>query len=259
MVRPTRRRQRTRRGPILPFDVPRLGAGRPARWFVALAAAWLGSASLAAAEVRFSGLSSAPGSGIAIEIVGLYDSLPKAGYAPLRIKIRNDTDRERSWRFLFSSTPGFRRQERCEYAWRATVGAGRKRVYELLVPLAAVRNHENAYPSLSVYISGYGLNDPRGQYMATHPYTGNRHAPFVGLGSQLWLQSQGALQQELQNQRQELVGCPLDPSMLFADWRAYIGFASIWLTDDDWTRLGSAVRAALLSWVAQGGDRKSVV
>ena len=212
------------------------------------------SVSAAQSVVKLTGLGFKPRSGISIEIIGAYDNLPKAGYLPLRISIRNDSSGSHEWTFRFLSQSGYGSSIRHNYEWKASVAGRSEKRFDVVVPLVAMGNAAHTYPSLQVVVSGYGVRPGTAYYAANYKYSGNPHAPFTGLSHSLAVKSMGPLEQAMTNRSMEFTGCQFDIDYLSSDWRAYLGFGSVWLTELDWGKMSGAVRAGMLEWISQGGQ-----
>ena len=97
----------------------------PRPWlFFAAVWAYFSIAGTAQALVQLAGLSFTPRSGVDIRMTGYYDNLPKAGTAPLRITIRNDSAKARTWTFRFKSQSGYSSDNHYLYIWFTSVAAG---------------------------------------------------------------------------------------------------------------------------------------
>lgn len=199
------------------------------------------------------GLNTAPGSKIGIEIVGYYDQLPSGGMAPIRVAIRNDSGRARRWTFQFRSDASHILRRSVVFDWEVEVDSGQEQRFDLLVPLAVVDIQNFSYPSLMVTVNGYGLISNNASYSGSRSYSGKPHTGSTAMSEALVVETEGPLRSQLDTQGFELVMCALDPDWLSDDWRAYQGFASVWIADQDWDRMRESQRAAVLNWVWQGG------
>jgi hypothetical protein len=173
---------------------------------------------------------------------------------PVRVAIRNDSGRSRRWTFQFRSQGGSRQQSAAVlFDWEAEVGSGQEQLFDLLVPLAMVDSQNYSYPNLIVSVNGYGLLHNQASYSVSHSYSGKPHTGCTGMSKALAVETEGPLRSELDTRGFELVLCTLDPAWLSDDWRAYLGFASVWFADQDWSQLRESQRGAILQWVWQGG------
>jgi hypothetical protein len=204
-------------------------------------------------QISFPGITTRAGSEVRISLEGYYDALPPAGYVPTLVKISNNTDRKHAWEFRFQSTSSHTIQSRIEYVWTAEVGARQEKSFEVLVPVASRGEGGRSFPSMVVHVEGYGLEGRTGQYAVNQRYSRHNHTPFTGLSPQLELHSKATAVAHLQGMSREFAGCQINPGWLSEDWKAYIGFGSIFFTESDWRQVSTGDRAAILNWVAHGG------
>ena len=228
---------------------------RPAR--IAAGAALLVAAYAlnAAAEVRLGTIDTRVGSGVRVDLVGFYDSLPPSGYAPMRVTIRNESGRAHTWDFRFTSGMRYGASGTLRYDWSAQVDPGRESTFEVMVPLAQSR--QRGYAFFEVQVSGYGIAHGRATYPSGRggSHGGRHHAPFPLLSATLGADHWTRIEQVLDDRSMPRTGCLYDPARnwLPADWRAYQGAGSVWVADADWRRMAPEVRTALMRYVAQGG------
>jgi len=199
------------------------------------------------------GLSSRPGSGVSISMEGYYDSLPPVGYVPILVTISNSTDDKHAWRVRFRSSTSFQVQSTLDYVWTAEVEARQKKSFEVLVPVASTGESGYSVPTLSVQVEGYGMEGRNGLYAVNQRFSHNHHTSFTGLSPMLELHSKAPAVAHLDTMSRQFAGSQIKPQWLSEDWRAYIGFGSIFFADADWQQVRAGDRAAILNWVAQGG------
>jgi hypothetical protein len=207
------------------------------------------NAGVAGAQVT--SVSTRPDSGARIEV---QPTLPAAsGYAPLRVKIRNDSDRDHSWTFLFQSygTSGMRR----ETTSTLEVPAGEERRYDLVVPFAT-GPFERSY--LSMQVHGYGVENAGWNFPMT-AYYGSGAAREPALSESLRA-GEAAAQPRPQPvvgdapaDAPETVSLSFDPRLLPSDWRGLTAFPLIALWESEWRGLDPEARTALQDWCLHGG------
>src|SRR3981189_282682 len=74
------------------------------------------------------------GSGVEMRIINYYENIPPGGFLPLRVEVKNLSDRRRVWRFrTVHSQFGLRSMH---FVTSLAVDAGSERTFELLVPVA---------------------------------------------------------------------------------------------------------------------------
>lgn len=209
----------------------------------------LGSPTLAKSIVG--GIHGDPAMGVRIQVTGLYDTLPPYGYVPTQIEIENNSGKKRSWSFTFDRGGNYN-QAGHTYHWSISLENGTHRVYDVMVPIGGSTD-PSEYVQVSIRASGYGLLGMHGYYSTTSVYSGKPKTGPLAMSRSLAAENKGLLQSELDSVSNELVAAEFDPTELPADWRALLGFQSLWITESDWTGFPVAVRDAILLWVEQGG------
>lgn len=204
-------------------------------------------------DVVLTGLSAEQDSGVDVRLIGAYENLPTHGFVPIRIELRNGSGRERSWKFQFQVNSHHYASFTHQYTWDVSLGNGENRTFEIMVPMEGRYNPSYTHPSMMVTAFGYGL---RGQasYYGTSTHSGMPALGLMGMTTSLSTDHFGPLQAELNARGKDLRAATLTPASMSSDWRAFLGFESVWMTDKDWSDLGAPARAALTTWVAQGGD-----
>lgn len=199
-----------------------------------------------AARFPVSGPGTDPGSGVDIEVLRFYEDLPRHGFAPLRITITNNSGRERSWRFSFSSASSYDKQDTLSYEATLRVANGDAKRFDVLVPLV----RSNDYQQLNMNVRGHGVMGREGAASLQGSFHRTEEAlPAIAMSPQLANRNWGDLRDN-----DAILGSTFDETAMMTDWRAYTGFDMVWLTDEDWNRLGADERGALLDWTALGGS-----
>jgi hypothetical protein len=170
-----------------------------------------------------------PDSGVSLRVESL---LPKPwGPAPLRVAIRNDSGRDRSWTFDYvsMSVAGTRR-----YRTRLAAAAGEHRSFEVVVPLSG---DVSEMSSLQMRVRGFGITNSDWQY----PLSGyaNEATPVPALSQSLHAEAQR--------------GISFDTGLLPSDHRGLLGLRVLALGEDEWNGLRPGAREALSDWTARGG------
>ncbi len=170
-----------------------------------------------------------PDSGVSLRVESL---LPKPwGSAPLRVSIRNDSERDRSWTFdyISMSVAGTRR-----YRSRLAVAATEHRSFEVVVPLSG---DVSEMSSLQMRVGGFGITNSNWQYPLSGYATENTPVP--------------ALSQSLHAEAQR--GISFDTGLLPSDFRGLLGLRVLALGEDEWNGLRPGAREAVAEWTARGG------
>lgn len=169
------------------------------------------------------------------------------GYFPVRIRIDNRVDRDRTW-LLRSEAEAYGDQgqrDTLRSEQPLEVPAKASRSFELLVPYRDFEYHS----SMEVRLTGPG------EVASSDYFSGDgRNQEFFigGLSPRLFVNGGSSLP-ALSRSHQEVAFEQLKLTEMSEDWRAYLGFDAIWFAEADWQELGSAARAALANWVFAGG------
>lgn len=228
------------------------------------------------AEEKFSGLMVKNGAGISMEVVLLLDRVPDYGFVPVRISVRNDSGKDQSWDFLFSTGIGFEEGLSLKYPRTVKVENGKTKTEDILVPLPGIRDDQKA-SRLQVSVSGYGLDNNAGY--APDRYD-NYSTANVGLSRSLHTHYEGAMTEVLKKKgtphleksgvrdefisgrfqtfygrisTRQLSATVLDFAKLPADWRSYSSLAEIQVTGEEWREIPKAQEQAIRDWMALGG------
>lgn len=209
-----------------------------------------------------------------------FDYLPPGGYAPLDIKVENSSAEPHTWTFDFS-TSEYGLRQRITSRVHVLVPAKSARTSRALIPLAV---DGQVYGSpLSVRVSGFGAHALSTIAFPAITPTGKQLTPFIGMSEALHSRFGSAIEGELDlggpgdvdpaaafhgqvlpphpqsgvklpaPVKFQLARAKFRPAELPEDWRAFIGFAAIWLTADEAAQLSAAQRNALRDWVHRGG------
>lgn len=201
-----------------------------------------------------------PGSGIEVQVNGFYDKVPPSGFFPVRVKIRNGTEANRSWQLVTDDHKRMGGTVRANFS--LPVEALSERTFDLLIPLASQPETTSRYTNLAFELSGYAVQDGRRNLSMG---TGGRViTPYLGMGDALAVKNWEPLKEMLEKQGYgntsaakpdpvSLDGTSLDVTMLPQDWRGLEGFGVIVFTDDEWRKIPAAEKTALQDWIAQGG------
>ena len=209
----------------------------------------LGSPTLATSIVG--GIHGDPTVGVRVQVSSLYDTLPPYGFVPTQIEIENNSGKKRSWSFTFDRA-GTYSQAGHTYHWNVSLENGAHRVYDLMVPIGGSTKASD-YVQILIRASGYGLLGMTGYYSTSSVYTGKPKTGPLAMSSSLAAENMGLLQSALDSRSNELYAAQFDPTELPADWRALLGFQSLWITESDWIDFQVGTRDAVLLWVEQGG------
>jgi hypothetical protein len=192
----------------------------------------------------------ARGSGIEMRVTNFYESIPPAGFLPLRVEVKNGSSAPHTWQLDTVQTKYGLGSMRGIFSLK--VEAGSERTFDLLVPLMPESNTSSRYSNLSIVASGYAVvNGTSSEHSSGG---GKPPTPFLGMGKVLAVKNWGPLRDLLDKKGSlSLDGTPLNTDLLPADWRGLAGFGIIVFTSEEWRKIPVAQRTALQDWVAQGG------
>ena len=202
------------------------------------------------------------GSGITIMAVNVYDQVPPRGFVPLRITITNASDSAGSWDLNAEAGNSFNDGVFTTTA-HASVPAHAEKTFELLAALPEWQNNQYSRP-LRLSVSGPGtLNRDVSWETSSNYYSGRPGRRSTSMGDPRFVGLSLSLNRDLgsalQDYEESTAACPytqiaLDPNLLAADWRSYLGFDAVVFNAQDWLSLSLTQRAAILQWVAAGGE-----
>jgi hypothetical protein len=191
-----------------------------------------------------------------IEVKSLFGILPQHGYVPIRATIHNGTKEARTWSFAFEGkTEANYRSEgtTMSSSFSVTVQAGGGGFYDFSVPLPTSLQ-SSSYGSdiqLTCAVSATGLNSVGGGFSDGIP-----DGPQVLLSEQLEIPNGSALNSH--------VGSSHSSSRTFAgvfravelpqDWRAFLGYDVMMITEDEWLSIEPGARNAIMAWNRMGGQ-----
>ena len=198
----------------------------------------------------------------------LTDQLPASGFATIRVKVRNDEKSAVTWKFNFKHTeynsPRYRPRSssgrnELTSADSVTCEPGKEKTVDFLVPLLthfslSGRHSFRSSSQLNISITASGG-------------LGSNHCDIQGAFEDDWpsiLISEGLYLDEKNNLDYEVntsgyhsgtqFGSMFYPDQMSSDWRAYLGFEHVMMSDKDWLDLDPAARSAILSAVRLGTE-----
>src|SRR5207245_323467 len=84
--------------------------------------------------------------------------------------------------------------------------------------------------------------------------SGKPVSPFVAMSESLASRCWSQIEKELEAKKEDLAGTRFEPNELPDDWRAFVGIAGVWITNNELRLLSSGQRGALHDWVCRGGS-----
>lgn len=191
-----------------------------------------------------------------VEATALFSSPSLGGYMPVRILIANRQKIPHKIFLNFTDSTSYSDSFSTSSSYAFSAPPGKTIVADILVPLAAQNGIVN-YHSLNVSLSG-----SMGKTQDTLSTVFGSDQPCVLLSESLYTPNGSALDTEINSRSSshsyggsgEGFSAKFDPKRLPDDWRAYSGYDTIMLTQDDWADVPPGPRNAIVSWVRLGGQ-----
>jgi hypothetical protein len=189
-----------------------------------------------------------------VEVLGLFSQPSRGGFFPVRVKIANNLDSNRSVQLRFESSVNYDNRLQTKSAFNLAAPAGKTVTRDIMVPLCANPTSYSINTSLSVEMSG-SLGRSSNAIRADRA----PDSPEVLLSESLFTPNASALDAEAMKKSGHGYGAgsfaaKFDPKQLPSDWLAFSGFDSVLMTDNDWSNVPAGARNAILSWVNLGGQ-----
>ena len=225
-------------------------------WIVAIpCSAIVTSAAQITAPVNAEKLSDVdPQSGIEITMLPLLGDVPPLGAWPVRITIRNDSDKDHTWTFQCTSYPYYYdKRSSCRSYRDLTVEARATRTFDVYVPLAQ-QMLNRGYSGVDIDVIGYGMRGAEYRRVGNYGYSGGSiRSAYVALSESLTVANWESLNEFLGSNRVSLAGTRFNPSAAPLDSIGWTGVDAIWLTREEWDAMEPAARGAITDWVNLGG------
>jgi hypothetical protein len=189
-----------------------------------------------------------------VEVLALFTKPSPGGYLPVRVKIANNLNTDRSVRLDFNSTAGYDDDLRTNSTFKFDAPAGKAVVRDIMVPICP------SQPSDGTATIGATLSGTLGLANNTIRGSWESDQPAVLLSETLFTPNASTLDNEMKT---KLGGgargsvefsSKFDPKQLPDDWLAFSGYDSVIMTDSDWSNVPPGARNAILSWVRLGGQ-----
>ncbi len=189
-----------------------------------------------------------------IEVTSLFSTPSLGGFHPVRVYISNRQVVPHSIYLNFQSTSDYQGSLSTSSEFSFYVEPGKSVTYDILVPLTA----QNGYNSYEQFKATLG-----GSMGKTNHEENVRFAvsqPIVLLSNTLHAPNASALDSEVATRGTSYSGgggqfsSRFTPSQLPDDWRAFSGYDSILMTDNDWMAIPPGPRNAITAWLRLGGQ-----
>ncbi len=189
----------------------------------------------------------------AAEVTSIFGRLPTHGFAPMRVRLRNDTAEDRDWTFRFSVNTNSGDSFGSTFTLAAAKQA--ETVHDIVVPLptqferSSGRSYNSSY--LTVEVNAPPFGDRRDNYGSDAP----SKWPAIALSTAIKEKNLLSLDDTIEKKRSiDSFGSGFNPADLPADWRAYSGLDFLLISSEEWVALAPGARTAIADWVKLGGD-----
>lgn len=189
-----------------------------------------------------------------VEITSLFSIPPSSGFLPVRVKIANNLDSNRSIRLDFRSSSDYSNRLNSNSSFSFSADAHKTVTRDILVPLCPASTNTASYGQIEVTANMSGTlgtddNTIRAQIQPDKPCVLLSESLFSPNASKLDAErTKGGGYGSLP------FSSRFDPKQLPSDWQAFSGFDSVLMTDSDWTNVPAGAKSALISWMILGGQ-----
>ncbi|MEI6178666.1 MAG: hypothetical protein WCS43_17370 [Verrucomicrobiota bacterium] len=192
-----------------------------------------------------------------VEVLALFTQPPRSGFFPVRVKIANNLNSDRSIGLDFKSSTRYDNHLQTQSSFSFTAPAGKTVTRDIMVPVCVSPNISSGgdQPCITTTLSGslgHAENTIRNETSSNHPCTLLSEALFTANASKLddEVKTRGG---------RSYYGATnfagkFDPKQLPSDWLAFSGYDSVIMTDRDWSNVPASGRNAILSWINLGGQ-----
>ena len=190
-----------------------------------------------------------------VEATALFSGPSLGGYHPVRVFIANNQNIPHTVRLNFKDSTNYNESLSSSSSFSFVAPPNRSVTTDILVPLAPQNGTVN-YHNLEARLSGTMGSS---QNTSSSPFSVDH--PAVLLSDTLYTPNGSALDSEVTSRGGHSrysgsveFSTKFNPKQLPDDWRAFSGFDTIMLTDDDWSEVPPGPRNAIISWLRLGGQ-----
>ncbi|MEZ0275328.1 MAG: hypothetical protein ACAH88_10525, partial [Roseimicrobium sp.] len=190
-----------------------------------------------------------PGSGVDIRLESWLDACPPIGFAPVRIRIRNVDKQAHTWTITSASSGGGKSSV------DITVDGGKEGERMMYAPVLSHPDN-SYYTNVEFSVQGPAVAGPEAGNLHNSSGYGGSRTEYIGMSAALHAKGWSALEGKFSSTHSgtSLQGSKVDISAAPEDWRGYAGLTQLWMDESEWVAMGAASKAAMLEWVALGGD-----
>ena len=189
-----------------------------------------------------------------VEVLALFSKPSKGGYLPVRVKIANNLDTDRTIQLEFQSgNSSDGNHSTSDFPF--TAPAGKSVTRDILVPLSPAGTSSYSWNTgVTARLSG-SLGDAT-NYL--NSMENDAAQPAVLLSDALFTPNASALDAAMKGgsggSGRDAFAAKFDPKQLPDSWLAFSGYDSVLMTDTDWTNTPAGSRNAILAWLRLGGQ-----
>lgn len=192
-------------------------------------------------------------SGVTIEISSPFEHSPPAGCLPLWVTIHNASGTARTWTIVCNGTGSPSNDHSTRISTESLrVESGQTSRVSVLMALSS-STYSYYYQTSYVQIEGYAVDQSQTPMPGVNTTGKGSGTHVVGMSEALATPIWSSLTKRYGDAGLDLLGTPVDLSLLGGDWRSLIGLDALWLTDADYAALDASRRAAIHDWVSHGG------
>jgi hypothetical protein len=190
-----------------------------------------------------------PGSAVDIRLESWLDACPPAGFAPVRIRIRNVDKQTHTWTITSQSSGGGKSSV------EMTVEGGKEGERMMYAPILSHPDN-SYYMNVDFSVQGPAVAGPEAGNLHNSSGYGSSRTEYIAMSAALHAKGWSALEGKFSSTSSgtSLQGSKVDIPAAPEDWRGYAGLTQLWMDESEWMAMSVASRTAMLEWVALGGD-----
>ncbi|MEO8615872.1 MAG: hypothetical protein ABI600_12085 [Luteolibacter sp.] len=187
-----------------------------------------------------------------VEVMALFSKPSPGGYLPVRVKVANNLQNDRSIQLTFESATNYSRGNHTSSSFGFTAPAGKTLTQDILVPLSPGTGTSSYGGNVTTRLSG-SLGEASNS-LADIP---DSSKAAVLLSEALFTPNASSLDAAMGTSsyggRNEFAA-KFDPKQLPDSWLAFSGYDSVIMTDTDWANTPASGRNAIVAWLRMGGQ-----
>ncbi len=184
-----------------------------------------------------------------VRVESVFGSAAQQGALPFRIKIRNNSGRDRVWSVSLREG-SYGRVLATEWRGSFAVENGTEVIHEVTLPFPPEFT-SYSYRNVEATFSSPGLD----QVKRSQGYQMNDGLPTLAISQRLATRSLAKLDNSLKKKNSGIqrFADSFEPNFLPGDWKAYTGLDALLIDLQSWNELNASPKRAILEWVRLGG------